>query len=343
MIGGPPWPLLPSVIALVVALSVIITAGRSLATTADKLADRTGMGEAVAGALLLGAVTSLPGIGTTLVGSLQGDAQFALANPLGGIAVQTVWLAIADLMYRRSNIEHAAASLENVLQSLVLIALLCIPVVAYATPTLRIGWVHPASLAIPLFYLYGLRLLRRLRHEPMWQAKQTSDTRQDEPDDTTEDDTSTARLWWRLAALAALVAGTGYLIGQGGLGVVAATGLPGGLVGFTLTTAITSLPELVTLIAAVRIGALNLGIGNIIGGNAFDALMIFLADVTYLHGPVYSAASSAGLLLAGATILMTVALAAGLIMRDRRGIGFEGVTIPIVYATAVVLLLVRAA
>lgn len=343
MIGGSPWPLLPSVIALAVALAVIMSAGRRLASTADVLADRTGMGEAAAGALLLGAVTSLPGIGTTVVGSLNGDAQFALANPLGGIAVQTVWLAIADLLYRRSNIEHAAASLENVLQSLVLIALLSVPVIAYATPTLRLGWMHPASLAIPLVYLYGLYLLRRLRRDPMWEATQTSETRQDEPDDDDDEDASTAQLWWRLAALAAVVAGTGYLIGQGGLGVVAATGLPSGLVGFTLTTAITSLPELVTLLAAVRIGALSLGIGNIIGGNAFDALMIFLADATYRQGSVYSAGSSAGLLLAGSTIVMTVALSAGLIMRDRHGVGFEGVAIPVVYVGTVILLVVGAA
>ncbi len=122
------WPLLPSVLALVVALAAILSAGRVLVRTADELADRTGMGEAVAGALLLGAVTSLPGIATTVIGSVRQDAEFALANPIGGIAVQTVWLAIADLLYRRSNIEHAAASLENVLQAVVLVALLCLPV-----------------------------------------------------------------------------------------------------------------------------------------------------------------------------------------------------------------------
>jgi hypothetical protein len=104
----------------------------------ERHTDRTGMGAAVGGGLLLGAVLSLPGIGTTVVGSLQGDAEFALANPIGGIAIQTVWLAIGNLLYRRVNIEHAAASLENIMQALVLVALLCIPVMSYATR--RCGW-----------------------------------------------------------------------------------------------------------------------------------------------------------------------------------------------------------
>ena len=98
---GAPWPLLPSLAGLLVALLVVVVAGRKLTATADALADRTGLGEALAGALLLGAVTSLPGIGTTVVGSLNGDAEFALANPVGGIAVQTVWLAIGDLLDRK--------------------------------------------------------------------------------------------------------------------------------------------------------------------------------------------------------------------------------------------------
>lgn len=334
------WSLLPSVLALTLALALVVVVARPLAATADALADRTGMGEAVAGALLLGAVTSLPGIGTTVVGSLRGDAEFALANPVGGIAIQTVWLAIADLLYRRSNLEHAAASMENVLQALVLVGLLCIPVIAYATPDLTLGWIHPASLLIPLFYGYGFRLTRHLRREPMWWARQTSETQPDVPD-SHDDGPSTARLWWRLAALAALVAGAGYLIGQGGLGVVAATGLPSSLVGFTLTTAITSLPELVTVLAAVRIGALTLGIGNIIGGNVFDSLMIFLADAAYRPGSIYADAAAPGLLLLGATTMMTVVLAAGLVVRERRGIGFEGVAIPGIYAGAVALLLLQ--
>jgi len=327
------WPLLPSLIGLVGAVVVLAFAGTRLARTADELADRTGLGEAVAGALFLGAVTSLPGILTTITGALGGDAEFALANPIGGVAIQTVWLAIADLVYRRANLEHAAASLDNLLQALILVALLALPIVAYATPSLVIGWFHPATLLIPVFYAYGLRLLRQMREAPMWTARVTRETRTDDGEDRST--RSTRQLWTSLALLALVVGGTGWVIGQSGLGLIAATGWPSGVTGFTITTAISSLPELITLLAAIRMGALTLGVGGIIGGNVFDTLMIAVADAFYLDGTIYAAVGPASLVLLGGTILITAVLAAGLVVRDRRGIGFEGIALPALYLATV--------
>ena len=331
-----PWPLLPSWLALAAMAVVIVLAGVRLTRVADSLSERTGLGDAVGGALLLGAVTSLPGIVATITGSLGGDPGFGLANPIGGVAVQTVWLALADLVYRRANLEHAAASLENVLQALVLVALLAIPVIAYATPDLRLGWIHPVTLLIPLTYAYGLYLVRRLRKAPMWQAVQTSATETDD-EQQSPSDAPLSRLWLQLGALGLVVGAAGWVIGRAGLGVIAATGLPSGLVGFTLTTAITSLPELVVLVTAVRMGALTLGVGNIIGGNSFDSLMIAMADVFYLEGPVYRDAGDQSLVLLGGTMLMIAVLAGGLVLRDRSGIGFEGFAIPLIYAGTVAL------
>lgn len=353
------WTLGPSIVGLVASALVIVVAGSRLARTADTLADRTGLGQAIGGALLLGAVTSLPGIVTTATGALEGDASFALANPVGGVAVQTVWLAIADLVYRRANLEHSAASLENILQTLLLVAMLTLPVIAYATPEMTVGWFHPATLFIPALYAYGLVLLRQMHDHPMWRPTSTRDTQADDAvpdDDGGEDDDagttspiraqrqtdsrSTARLWGSLASLALVVGATGWVIGQAGLGLVRMTGLPSDVVGFTVTTAITSLPELVTLIAAVRIGALTLGVGNIIGGNVFDTLMIAAADLFYLDGSVYQAVGPSSLVLLGGTMLITVVLGAGLIMRERRGIGFEGLAIPVLYGGTVALAIV---
>lgn len=335
-----PWPLWPSLLALAAMAGVIVFAGVRLTRAADELADRTGLGEAVGGALLLGAVTSLPGIVTTATGALEGDPGFGLANPIGGVAIQTVWLAIADLVYRRANLEHAAAELENVMQALILVALLAVPVIAYATPDLRWGWIHPLTLAIPAFYGYGLVLLRRMHDHPMWVPTRTSATVEDVAQEGT--DKSTRSLWGRLAALGLVVGVAGWIIGQAGLGVIDATGLPSGIVGFTLTTAVTSLPELVVLITAVRMGALALGVGNIIGGNVFDTLMIAVADIAYLEGPVYRDAGASSLVLLGGTMLMTTVLTAGLVMRDRKGIGFEGVLLPLIYlGTAALAILSR--
>jgi len=67
-----------------------------------------------ASALLLGAATSLPGVVTTAVGASAGDGGFAVSNALGGIAVQTAFITVADLSLGRVNLEHNAASLPNV-------------------------------------------------------------------------------------------------------------------------------------------------------------------------------------------------------------------------------------
>lgn len=341
---GASWPVWPSALALLAAAVVIVVAGVRLTRVADTLADRTGLGDAVAGALLLGAVTSLPGNVTVVTGAVGGDAGFALGNPLGGVALQTVWLAVADLVYRRANLEHAAASLQNVLQSVLLMAMLAVPVLAYATPTLEVGWIHPLTVLIPVLYVFGLVLLRQMQREPMWQPTRTAQTADDDTgaadqESAADDPRSTGRLWWILAALGLLVGFAGWVVGKAGLSVVAASGLDGGIVGFTLTTAISSMPELVVLITAVRMGQLTLGVGNIIGGNTYDLLMLAVADVAFVGGSVYDAAGDVTLVLLGGTMLMTALLAAGLVMRNRRWIGFEGFSIPLVYVGTVALAL----
>ncbi|MFO7729475.1 MAG: hypothetical protein R6V86_01790, partial [Spirochaetia bacterium] len=103
------------------AVLIITLAGIKLSRSADIIADRTGLGEAVVGAVLLGAVTSLSGLTVTLLAAAQGLPQLAISNAFGGIAIQTVFLSIADISYRKANLEHAAASVENMTQGTLLI------------------------------------------------------------------------------------------------------------------------------------------------------------------------------------------------------------------------------
>jgi cation:H+ antiporter len=78
-----------------------------------------------------------------------------------------------------------------------------------------------------------------------------------------------------------------------------------------------------------------LAVGGIVGGNTFDTLFLSLADVAYRDGSIFHAMTARDALLLAAAIVMTAILLMGLIVRDRRGIGFEGITILVVYAAVV--------
>src|SRR5690554_4980730 len=132
------WTLLQSIVVFSVCALVIAIAGTRITRVVDQLADRTGLGEATAGAVLLGAATSLSG--SVLSVTYRGHPELAVSNALGGIAVQTFFLAIADMVYRRANLEHAAASAPNMMQNGLLIGLLALLLLAPTLPSLSRLW-----------------------------------------------------------------------------------------------------------------------------------------------------------------------------------------------------------
>ncbi len=91
------WTLLQSGLVFGLCTLVIGVAGPRITRVVDQLADRTGIGEAAAGAVLLGASTSLGGSVLSVTSAWNGHAELAISNAMGGIAVQTFFLAIADM------------------------------------------------------------------------------------------------------------------------------------------------------------------------------------------------------------------------------------------------------
>jgi cation:H+ antiporter len=79
---------------------------------------------------------------------------------------------------------------------------------------------------------------------------------------------------------------------------------------------------------------LQLAVGGIIGGNAYDVLFLALSDVAYRDGSLYHAFAADHVLLIALSILMTAILALGMLKRDRFGparIGFESVLVLVLY------------
>jgi len=309
------------------ACVVVTLCGVRLTDLADRLADRTGLGEALVGGVILGAATSLSGTVVTVAAALDGRASLAFSNGVGGIAAQTAFLALADLLYRRANLEHAAVELANLFQSATLILLLTLPLLAFTGPDVSFWGVHPVSVALVAVYAIGIRAARQVRENPMWQPKATADTHADTPDDA-DSRRPAGGLALRFVALMAVMGVAGWVIAQLAGALIDRFALNASLVGALVTAVVTSLPELVITLAAIRRGALQLAVGGIIGGNTFDALFVTLADIGYREGSIYHVLQGTDYFWLAVGLAMTAILTLGQIYRQRRGparIGVESV------------------
>lgn len=326
--------------AFVAAALMIVFAGTRLAGLADRLADRTGLGEAFTGAVLLGASTSLPGITASVTAAWDGMPELALSNALGGIAVQTAFLAIADCFYRQANLEHAAASASNMMMGALLIALLAAILIAMVGPTYEIFSMHVMTPILFAGYVLGMRMIYTARSNPMWLPNVTQATRLDKPDKV-KNEASLRSQWIHFAVSAVIVIVAGWTVTRAAESFVVHVGISASMAGGLLVAISTSLPELVTSVAAVRRGALTLAVGGILGGNAFDTLFAAAADIAYTEGSIYQAVSDREISLVALTIMMSAVLLLGLLRRQKKGIGnigFESVLVLVFYVLGVVML-----
>lgn len=332
------WPLWAIVVGFCVAAGAIAVVGTKLAHVAEELAKITGLGQAMFGIVFLGGTTSLSGMVTSITAAVDGHPTLSVSNAIGGIAAQTVFLAIADAVYPKANLEHAAASPANLMQGALLVTLLALPILAMAAPELSLLGVHPITVMIVVGFVFGLSLIRSTRTSPMWEARRTTDTAPEE-EVAPEGGRRLLRAWSVYGVLAVTIGFAGYAIAQTGSAIAARTGLGESVVGTFLTAVSTSLPELVTAIAAVRRGALTLAVGDILGGNCFDLLLLAAADVAYRSGAIYAAVGGAELFVMALSILLAGVLLLGLLRRERHGpanIGFESVLVIVLYVAGAV-------
>lgn len=320
---------------------VICVGGVLLTARAERIAQITGLGQLLTGAVLLGMITSLSGLVTSITAAYAGHASLAVSNSLGGIAAQTVFLAVADMVYRKVNLEHAAASEANLLQGTVLIALLAMPMLAMAQPGLTVFNIHPVSVLLVLGYLFGLRLIGQARDRPMWRPRITPQTEREEKSRGRPSRRGVVTLWVSFALLGVMVACSGWALALSAISISQHAGLDETIVGGIFTAITTSLPELVVAVAAVRRGALALAVGDILGGNTFDVLFLSASDAAYRDGSIYAAISATEIFWVALTILLTGILILGLLRREKYGfgnIGFESFLVIVLYLLGILIL-----
>lgn len=330
-----------SILVFAVAALAIVGAGARMSAIADRLADRTGLGEALFGGIFLAAATSLPDFAATLTAAADRHPELAFSNVVGSMSANLVFLGIADIVYRKANLEHAAASSANLSQAALMIALLTLPLLAVMTPEIDFSGVHPASLILFPAYVFGLRLIRHSHTDPMWKPKITPQTVTDQPVAAGRPGETLRALWLSFGLLATVVSVAGWALMKGAGSIARLTVLSETEMGMFFTALFTSLPELVITIAAVRQGALTLAVSNIFGTNCFNVIVIAVSDIVYRDGSIYHAVGEHSVTWGLLAILMTAVLILGFVRRERYGIGrigFESLLILLLYGGALMLL-----
>ncbi len=297
------------ILFIAAAIITVITAVK-LSTYADVIGERTKLGGMMAGVLLLAGATSLPEVTTSITAIVVNNPDIAVSNVFGSNLFNLFILAAVDLVYRRKRILQAADS------SHLATAVLCIVMTASmaAVMVFPIGFsvlgIGVEMLLLAFLYAGGMIVISRT-------GSNLTPLSADEPEPQHNAiSLRHAKRGFAVAAVIILAAGsalsvTGDLIAQ-------ATGISSSFVGAFLIAGATSLPELVTVIVAIQLANHSMALGNILGSNVFNMLILIIIDAVYRGGPVLSIVSPAVLAAAAGVLILNAVVIGAVMMVNRK-------------------------
>jgi cation:H+ antiporter len=317
------------------ALLVVLAATR-LASYGDVIALRTGLGRLFIGTLLVAMATSLPELLTAVNAIAQGEPNLTAGDIFGSGMFNMLLLAVIDLLHQQQRVLRRVATVHALSAGLAVLLTGLAVFFMLANIDLRIGWLGIDSLVLIGLYFFGMRLINR--------SSRSDGPVVDEPEPIPEKTPTlrTAAIGFAIATLV-LVLVTPWLV-RAAVGIAEITGLSTGFVGAALVAIVTSLPEATATIAAVRMGAYDLAIGNLFGSNIFNIFALGLIDIFYTNGRLLGALDPT-LTLAGlmALLLTTMGLIGNLAREERRFffIEVDALLILIGYGVGISLLYTR--
>ena len=347
----PTWALFTE---LILAGTIVILAGSRLTRLADVLARKLNLDSGWVGVILLATVTSLPELATGGTATWIGNVDLALGGIFGSCAFNITLIFLLNALWRRGSVlrgvsgSHALTSSFGIgLISLALIGVAVLDKFAQKPRLAAAGEIIWAVLLV-VTYLGCVRLTYSFERNRKT-ARLPGDAGDKQAPETT--------LWFQVALMAVIIVGASWWLAC--LGDTLSTheieliGRPLGatFVGACFLALATSLPEIVTSVAAVRLGNLDLALGNIFGSNMFNIFVIpLLKVVSLINGEALlitgAAADTTQNLIVGllAIILTTIAVG-GLVYQSERRVlrhfGIDSILIVVTYAGGMCLLLIE--
>jgi cation:H+ antiporter len=312
-----------------VCTSVIGVAGYQLSRYGDVIAERTGLGRTLVGVIMVATVTSLPelvtGVSSVVIAKVP---NIALGDALGSCIFNLLILLFLELGHPRASIYTLAAQ-SHILSAgfgVILIGVVALSVlVGEELPT--IGHVGLYTPVIFIGYILAMRIvlqyeLREARARPEEKTSRYPGI-------------SLRRALTGYGIAAAVVVSAGVALPFIGVALARVMGWNNSFVGTLFVAFSTSLPELAVAGSALKLGALDLAIGNLLGSNLFDVAIIAVDDLFYTDGPLFAATSPAHAGTAISAVIMSGAVIAALFYRPAertfRAFGWTGLFLLLIY------------
>jgi len=257
------------------AVVVLVLAASQLARYGDAIGVRTRLGGLFVGSLLLAGATSLPEVLTAINSVRVGAVNLSAGDLMGSSMVNMLLLAVIDILFWRQRILRQVALRHGLVAGIAIVMNCLVLVFLLARVDLRIGWLGVDSLLLLLTYVGGMWLLHQ-------HSGDTAAALEEQPNLEGVPSLRHAIIGFTISA-AVLVASNPWLVNSATT-LAEVSGLTTGFVGAALVALATSLPELVTIIAAVRIGAPDMAVGNLFGSNAFNMVAFGVGDLLYTDG-----------------------------------------------------------
>jgi cation:H+ antiporter len=268
-----------------VCLGIIGYGGTQLSKYGDVLAEKTGLGRSWLGLAGLGVVTSLPEFFSGASALWLKVPDITVGNLLGAVVLNLLLLAIADLAYPPGPVLSAAAR-GHILAAGFALILLAVAAWGLMTPAGLGGlsWGH-VGFSTPVLlggYLLGMHATFRY-HRREWKEYLTEAV-EEEPELYPHLTLKDAAVKFALHAL--VVIAVALYLPRLAEDLAHLMGWSLSLVGTLFVALVTTTPEAVVTLGALRLGAVDLAVGNLLGSVLVNVAMLGLLDLLYLDGPL---------------------------------------------------------
>jgi len=325
-------------IEFILCSAVIVYCGTNLSRYGDVLAEKTGLGRAWIGLVLMASVTSLPELITGISSvALAHAPDIALGDVMGSCVFNLTIMALMDMFHGPQPI-FSKADHGHILSAgfgVVLIGIASVSILAGGlVPTF--GWVGLYTPAIIVIYVVGIRSVF------LFEKKKILKFVDEMAEAIHYEDVTTTEAVAKYSVNALGIIGAAAWLPFIGDRLAAATGLGQTFFGSVFVAMTTSLPELVVSLAALRIGATDMAIANLFGSNLFNIFILAMDDIFYTKGPLFADVSSTHAVTGLMAVLMTGIAIVSLTFRIEKKtvlrLGWDAVALIIAYVVNIYLL-----